>query len=101
MDHRSGNSPQQGHHQWQPKDSVEHSNSRQWAASGYQYGYGDSDTTQMYPPHYGARPGYERSASQQMPRQRTKSRVGILVGGTAVVAMIAGAAGAVAVVDHA
>ncbi|WP_431235820.1 S1C family serine protease [Mycolicibacterium psychrotolerans] len=54
----------------------------------------------MYPPPYGTRPRDGRSASQQNPRQRMKSRVGIVVGGTAVVAMIAGAAGAVAVVDH-
>ncbi|PND58292.1 serine protease [Mycobacterium sp. ENV421] len=54
----------------------------------------------MYPPPYGAQPRGGRSTSQQNPRQRMKSRVGVLVGGTAVVAMIAGAAGAVAVVDH-
>ncbi len=100
MDYRSGNSPQERHYQWQPKDSVEHSNSSQWGSPGYQYGYGNADTAQMYPPPHGARPGYERPASQQKSRQRMKPRVGILVGGTAVVAMIAGAAGAVAVVDH-
>nr|WP_319433970.1 trypsin-like peptidase domain-containing protein [Mycobacterium sp. RTGN5] len=42
---------------------------------------------------------FVRPASQQNPRQRTKSRAGVLVCGTAAIAMVAGAA-AVVVVDH-
>jgi putative serine protease PepD len=54
----------------------------------------------MYPPRYEPRSEFGRSASQQKSRQRTKSRVGVLVCGTAAVAMAAGAATAVAVIDH-
>ncbi|MCV7178067.1 serine protease [Mycolicibacterium sphagni] len=54
----------------------------------------------MYPPPYESRTKSGRPASQQMTRQRTKSRVGVLVCGTAAIAMVAGAAGAVALVDH-
>ncbi len=100
MDYRSGNQPQDGHPQWQPKDPVNNSNSGQWSPGGYQYGYGHASTTGLYPPPYGPHNQNERPTSQQKPRQRTKSRVGLLVCGTAVVAMAAGAVTAVAVVDQ-
>ncbi|WP_163699736.1 S1C family serine protease [Mycolicibacterium sarraceniae] len=57
----------------------------------------------MHPPAYAPSPDmhsqFVRHASQQNPKQRNKSRAGVMVCGTAVVAMVAGAA-AVAVVDH-
>ncbi|WP_407666213.1 S1C family serine protease [Mycobacterium pinniadriaticum] len=104
MSYRSGNSPQENHYQWQSKDAVDHTNSNQWSHGRYEQRYDSATTTRMYPPAYGAHPGmpnqFGRPASQQKPLSRKKTRVGVLVAGTAVVAMAAGAATAVAVVDH-
>lgn len=104
MTYRSPNSPQGSHHQWQPKQPVDHNNSNPWGHGGYQNHYGDADTARMYAQSYTAPPRantqFQPPAPQQKSRQRKISRVGVLVCGTAAVAMVAGAAGAVAVVDH-
>jgi putative serine protease PepD len=104
MSYRSGNSPYESHHQWQPKDAVDDANSSQSTHTQYQHSYDAPGAAQAFQPAYGTYPEmqnqFARRISQQKSRQRTKPRVGALVCGTAVVAMAAGAATAVAVVDH-
>lgn len=104
MNDRSENSPQGSHHQWRPKGPVDSANSGSWGSAGYQNHYDDAETTRMYLPPFGAHPQmppqFQGRPAQQKVRQRGKSRVGVLVSGTAAVAMVAGAAAAVAVVDH-
>lgn len=95
--------PQDGPSQWRPKQSAYQQNSGQWSHGGYQQPY-TTDPSLMHNQPYGAAPQMSdparRQQAQQRPRQRKTSRAGLLVAGTAVVAMAAGAATAVALVDH-
>ena len=80
-------------HSQQANESADQHNSTQWSPSGYQQGYGSPNAGRSYRPH-GAQP----VAPARAPRR--PARAGILVAGTAAVAMAAGAATAVAVVNH-
>ena len=95
--------PQDGQSQWRPKQSANQQNSGQWSHGGYQQPY-TTDPARMHYQPYGAAPQMsdpsQKPPAQQRPRQRRTSRAGLLVAGTAVVAMAAGAATAVALVDH-
>ncbi len=91
MSDRSRYSAQSYGYSHQANESADQHNSTHWSPSGYRQGY---DTCQgTYQQHYGAPPVV------QAQRQR-KTRAGLLVAGTAAVAMAAGAATAVAVVNH-
>jgi len=101
MSYRQGNSPQENHYQWQPKDGVDQSYSHQWSHGRYQPSYASSEPHQMphstHQPYPGMHNQFVRPASQQNLRKQSKSRVGMLVAGTAAVAMVAGAAAVVAI----
>ncbi len=90
-------------HYGQPKDSVEQHNSQPWNAAGYYQPYGPSFGASGYHQPYGQRPGMAdgtRVTAKPSKGQRRGPRAGVLVTGTAVVAMAVGAATAVALVDH-
>ncbi len=101
----SRNSSQGSHSEWRPKQPSNQDNPAQWNQSGYHYPYNSAGVTGMYPPPYApsseASTPFQEAQPQQNPQHRKRSRVGVLVVGTAAVAMVAGAATAVAVVDHA
>lgn len=94
---------QGGDHYGYSKDFVQQNNSQSWNAGGHYPSYG---------PPYGA-PGYQQTYGSQPPMsdgghiaakvakgQRKGARSGVLIAGTAVVAMAVGGATAVALMDH-
>ena len=103
MSDRSKYPSHQNPNPWQPNQAADQQNSSQWGHGGYYQPYTADPTGAHYQP-YGAHPGMSdpsrRPSSERRPRQRKTSRAGLLVVGTAAVAMAAGAATAVAVVDH-
>ncbi|MFN8033855.1 MAG: trypsin-like peptidase domain-containing protein [Mycobacterium sp.] len=86
---------------WRPKQTANEQNSGQWSAGGHYLPYGSTDTGRIYHQPYGAHPQasgqFHTPAPGRKPRQRRVSRVGVLVAGTAAVAMAVGAATAVAI----
>ena len=97
--------PAQIPHHWQPKYSVDQQNSGRWSHRGSLSAVRAAENPRRmhYQPSGSAPPMGDpspRPSAQQRPRQRKASRAGLLVVGTAAVAMAAGAATAVAVVDH-
>ncbi len=96
--------PSQGSdHYGRPKETVDQHNSQPWSTGGYYQPYGSPYGAPGYQHPYGQRPGMSdpaHTAVKASSRQRKTPRAGLLVTGTAVVAMAVGAATAVALVDH-
>lgn len=95
MNQWSGQSSQPGNREWNANRSVEQQEPSPWSRSGYRqpsppYGLHPEAATQVF----------ESPLVEPDPQPKKKSRVGVLVAGTAVVAMAAGAATAVALVDN-
>lgn len=94
MNHWSGKSSQSSNREWAAGQAADQSNPSPWSRTGYQHPS----------PPYGVHPDvtrqFEVPPPQQNPEAKKKSRVGVLVAGTAAVAMATGAVAAVAVVDH-
>lgn len=94
MNQWPGMSPQDSNQQWDAKQAADQRNPSPWSRKGYQ---------QPYPP-YGLHPEmtqkFDAPVAQETSQPKKKSRVGVLVAGTAAVAMATGAVAAVAVVDQ-
>ncbi len=94
MNYWSGRSPQNSNREWDAKQAVDQRNPSPWSRTGYQ---------QPFPP-YGLHPEmtqkFDAPPVQDVSPPKKKSRVGVLVAGTAAVAMATGAVAAVAVVDQ-
>src|SRR5689334_18424197 len=96
MNQWSGMSPQSTNPQWDAKPTADQRNttSSPWSRTGYRHPS----------PPYGLHPEMTQSFDvppvQDVSQPKKKSRVGVLVAGTAAVAMATGAVAAVAVVDH-
>lgn len=91
-----GMSSPNSNQEWEAKRATDQPNPSPWSRRGYQ---------QPYPP-YGLHPEMTQkfdapAAPPEASHPKKKSRVGVLVAGTAAVAMATGAVAAVAVVDHA
>lgn len=90
--------------EWQPKPTANQGDPSQWQRDADRQPYGSPSPTGGYPPRYGLPPEttlrYPNPPSQQNPAHRKRGRVGILIAGTAALAMATGAASAVAVLDH-
>ena len=103
MSDRSYYPPNTDTNQWQAKHTAHQQNSDQWGSGAYYRPY-SADYTQAHYQPYGGHPDMgdpsRRPSPEPRSRQRRGPRAGLLVAGTAVVAMAAGAATAVAVVDH-
>jgi putative serine protease PepD len=95
MNYWSGKSSQGSNREWATGRAAGQQNPSPWSRTGYQ---------QPYPP-YGLHPEMtqrlEAPVPQDVPQSKKKSRAGVLVAGTAAVAMATGAVAAVAVVDYA
>lgn len=95
MNQWSGMSSQSSNRDWDAAGTADQRNPSPWSRKGYQ---------QPYPP-YGVHPEitqkFDAPLVQEISAPKKKSRVGVLVAGTAAVAMATGAVAAVAVVDHA
>lgn len=95
MNQWSGMSSQSSNRDWEANGTADQRDSSPWSRKGYQ---------QPYPP-YGVHPEvtqkFDAPLVQESSQPKKKSRVGVLVAGTAAVAMATGAVAAVAVVDHA
>ncbi|BBX92589.1 putative serine protease [Mycolicibacterium boenickei] len=93
MNQWPGMSPQNSN-QWDAKQAADQRNPSPWSRKGYQ---------QPSPP-YGLHPEmtqkFDAPVAQETSQPKKKSRVGVLVAGTAAVAMATGAVAAVAVVDQ-
>jgi len=103
MSDRNNYPPQGNYDSWQSKEPAGQRNSAQWSYGSDHQAY-RTGPIRMYQQPYGVPPQMS-DPSQRPPivrptRQRKTSRAGLLVVGTAAVAMAAGAATAVAVVDH-
>ncbi len=94
MNEWSGMSPQNSNREWEANQAADQRNPSPWSRRGYQQPY----------PHYGLHPEmsqkFDMPVAQEISQPKKKSRVGVLVAGTAAVAMATGAVAAVAVVDH-
>nr|WP_308205469.1 trypsin-like peptidase domain-containing protein [Mycolicibacterium setense] len=95
MNQWSGMSSQNSNRGWEAKRTADQQDPSPWSRKGYQ---------QPYPP-YGVHPEttqkFDAPVAHESSQPKKKSRVGVLVAGTAAVAMATGAVAAVAVVDHA
>jgi putative serine protease PepD len=103
MSDRNNYPPQGNYDSWQSEEAAGQRNSAQWSY-GSDHQAHRTGPIRMYQQPYGVPPQVS-DPSQRPPivrptRQRKTSRAGLLVVGTAAVAMAAGAATAVAVVDH-
>jgi putative serine protease PepD len=100
----SRDASQEGHDEWRPKQPSDHHNPEQWNRPDYHHPDSSAGVGGVYPPPYAAHPdagaAFPQPPVQQNPRRPKRSRVGVLVAGTAAVALVTGAAAAVAVVDH-
>lgn len=94
MNYWSGRSPENDNREWDAKRVVDQRNPSPWSRTGYQ---------QPSPP-YGLHPEmtqkFDAPLVQEVSQPKKKSRVGVLVAGTAAVAMATGAVAAVAVIDQ-
>lgn len=94
MNYWSGRSPENDNRGWDAKRVVDQRNPSPWSRTGYQ---------QPSPP-YGLHPEmtqkFDAPLVQEVSQPKKKSRVGVLVAGTAAVAMATGAVAAVAVIDQ-
>lgn len=94
MNQWSGMSSQHSNREWEARQAPDQRSPSPWSRKGYQ---------QPYPP-YGVHPEmtqkFDAPLVQEISAPKKKSRVGVLVAGTAAVAMATGAVAAVAVVDH-
>lgn len=104
MSYWSRSSSERTGDEWPPKQAADNQNPSPWSRAGYQRHYESPQAAGRYHPPYGAHPDattpFQAPLGQQLPPPRKRSRVGVLVVGTAAVAMVAGAASAVAVIDH-
>jgi len=103
MSDRSNYPPQGNPNRWQTNHSVNQQNSGHWGHGNQYQPYGSDPTRMHYQPYGASAPMTDQShgtLTERRPRQRRISRAGVLVVGTAAVAMAAGAATAIAVVDH-
>ncbi len=95
MNQWSGMSSQSSNRDWAANGAADQQDSSPWSRKGYQHPY----------PPYGVHPEmtqkFDAPLVQENSQPKKKSRVGVLVAGTAAVAMATGAVAAVAVVDHA
>ncbi len=99
MNQWSGMPSHNSNREWEAKREADQRNPSPWSRKGYQQPY----------PHYGLHPEMTQKfdaplvdapLGPEAAQPKKKSRVGVLVAGTAAVAMATGAVAAVAVVDH-
>lgn len=94
MNDWSGRSSQNSNRGWEPKPAPDQQHPSPWSRIGYQ---------QPSPP-YGLHPEMTQKLDTppvpELPQPKKKSRVAVLVAGTAAVAMATGAVATVALVDH-
>ena len=100
MNDWSGKPSQHSNYEWAAGEAVgrqDRQDQSQWSRAGYQPSYPPYvprlDATRQFPRH-------DQFPQHDIARPKKRSRVGVLVAGTAAVAMAAGAASAVAVVEH-